>query len=70
MGLCDEQREIDIFGTLNMQSGVDVFRLASEVRTSQLLILDFPKVKIDLAVISKALPSPGSLTAVQSLPWR
>ena len=66
MGLCDELQVTYTDGTLNVQSGVDVFRLANEVRTSQLLISNFLKVKTELEVVSKALPSPGSLIAVQS----
>jgi hypothetical protein len=70
MGLYDGQQEIDTFGKSNVQSDADVFHRANEVRTLQLSISDFPEVKVDFEVVSKALPLPVSLIAVQSLPSR
>ena len=69
MDLCDELPVTYTDGTLNVQSDVDVFHLANEVKILRLSILDFQNLKIDLGVVSKALLLPGFLIAAQSLPW-
>ena len=51
---------------LNVRSDVDEFHRANLIKTLQLSISDFLKVKIGLEVVSTASPLPDSLIVVES----